>query len=128
VENGFSKQIASNLTPEIAFPVAAASLATMVSRGGGPPYRSFGRVALYRWGDALALLSQIGECSTVKIDLREGRGPSAAHHIVEGLHVEKDASIDRTWIVASSMMGLAYVLYDDDGGKMKNIILLSIDN
>jgi hypothetical protein len=47
------KQVAEALTAA-GFPVAAASLATMVCRGGGPPYRSFGRVALYRWGDALA--------------------------------------------------------------------------
>jgi hypothetical protein len=36
------------------FPVRSATLATMASRGGGPPYRLFGRVPLYRWGDALA--------------------------------------------------------------------------
>ena len=32
---------------------APATLATMASRGGGPPYRLFGRRVLYRWGDAL---------------------------------------------------------------------------
>jgi hypothetical protein len=38
----------------VGFPTRAATLATMATRGGGPPYRSFGRVPLYRWGDALA--------------------------------------------------------------------------
>ena len=36
------------------FPIAAKTLATMATRGGGPPYRTFGRAVLYRWGDALA--------------------------------------------------------------------------
>ena len=35
------------------FPVSAATLATKATRGGGPPYRLFGRRPLYRWGDAL---------------------------------------------------------------------------
>ena len=35
------------------FPVAAKTLATKATRGGGPPYRSFSARALYRWGDAL---------------------------------------------------------------------------
>ncbi len=36
------------------YPVADKSLATMATRGGGPPYQLFGRRPLYRWGDALA--------------------------------------------------------------------------
>jgi hypothetical protein len=36
------------------FPVRPATLATMASRGGGPPYRVFGRIPLYRLADALA--------------------------------------------------------------------------
>jgi len=35
-------------------PIAANTLRTKATRGGGPPYRKFGRVALYQWGDALA--------------------------------------------------------------------------
>lgn len=46
------KQLADALT-ERGLPVASASLATMASRGGGPPYQTFGRVAVYRWGPAL---------------------------------------------------------------------------
>jgi hypothetical protein len=38
---------------EAGFPTAEATLATKASRGGGPPFRSFGRIPLYRWGDAL---------------------------------------------------------------------------
>jgi hypothetical protein len=36
------------------FPTALATLNTKASRGGGPPFRHFGRVPLYRWADALA--------------------------------------------------------------------------
>lgn len=36
------------------FRVAETTLATKAVRGGGPPYRVFGKYALYRWSDALA--------------------------------------------------------------------------
>jgi hypothetical protein len=35
------------------YPTAPATLATLVSRGGGPLYRRYGRVPLYRLGDLL---------------------------------------------------------------------------
>ena len=46
------EQLATALT-EAGFPVRTATLATKATRGGGPPYRNFGRIPLYRWGDAL---------------------------------------------------------------------------
>ena len=36
------------------YPVKSKTLATKGSRGGGLPFRLFGRVPLYRWGDSLA--------------------------------------------------------------------------
>ena len=45
--------LAAALT-EAGYPTATATLATMASRGGGPPYRLYGRIPLYRWGDVLA--------------------------------------------------------------------------
>ncbi len=39
---------------EIGYACKPATLATKATRGGGPPFRIFGRVPLYRWGDALA--------------------------------------------------------------------------
>ena len=36
------------------FPISKATLATKASRGDSPPFRCFGRIPLYRWGDALA--------------------------------------------------------------------------
>ncbi len=47
------RQTAAALS-EAGYPVAETTLATKAARGGGPPYRSFGRIPLYRWGDALA--------------------------------------------------------------------------
>ena len=44
---------ASALT-EAGYPVAATTLATMATRGDGPPYQKFGARVLYTWGDALA--------------------------------------------------------------------------
>jgi hypothetical protein len=46
-------QVAAALT-EAGFPISKATLATKASRGNSPPYRCFGRIPLYRWGDALA--------------------------------------------------------------------------
>jgi len=45
--------VAAALT-EAGFPITAATLATQATRGGGPPYRLFGRRPLYEWGSALA--------------------------------------------------------------------------
>jgi hypothetical protein len=36
------------------FPTSAATLATMATRGGGPPYQKYGPRVIYRWGAALA--------------------------------------------------------------------------
>ena len=38
----------------LGYPCSDKTLATKATRGGGPPYRLFGRVPLYRWGDAIA--------------------------------------------------------------------------
>jgi hypothetical protein len=38
---------------ESGFPVADSSLATKATRGGGPPFKKFGPIPLYRWGDSL---------------------------------------------------------------------------
>jgi hypothetical protein len=45
--------VAAALTA-LGLPVKSKTLATMATRGGGPPYQLFGRWPLYRWGDALA--------------------------------------------------------------------------
>jgi hypothetical protein len=38
---------------EIGYPIKAKTLATMATRGGGPPFRKWPKLAVYKWGDAL---------------------------------------------------------------------------
>jgi len=47
------KQTAEALTAK-GYPTSEKTLATKATRGGGPPYRLFGRIPLYKWGEALA--------------------------------------------------------------------------
>ena len=70
------KTLAEALT-EAGFPTAEATLATKASRGGGPPFQSFGRIPLYKWGDALAWA--------------EGR-LSAPHHSTSEIHAQSQES------------------------------------
>lgn len=46
------QQLADALTTA-GFPVSSSTLKTKASRGDSPPYKRFGRVALYQWGEAL---------------------------------------------------------------------------
>jgi hypothetical protein len=52
------------------FPIKTATLATMATRGGGPPYRLFGRIPIYRWGDSLAWAHE--RLSTPRTSTSEG--------------------------------------------------------
>jgi hypothetical protein len=45
-------QVAAALSA-VGFPVRPKTLATKATRGGGPPFRRFGRRPLYLWSDAL---------------------------------------------------------------------------
>lgn len=47
------RQALAQALTEAGFPTAPATLATKATRGGGPPFRLYGRIPLYRWGDAL---------------------------------------------------------------------------
>jgi hypothetical protein len=66
-------QVATALT-EAGYPVKAKTLATKVTRGGGPPFRHFGARVLYRWSDALGWAeAQLSEprCSTSETDAQQ---------------------------------------------------------
>jgi len=57
---------------ESGYPTSPATLATKRSRGGGPPYRRWGRIPVYTWGDALKWAQiRLGEprCSTSEEDV-----------------------------------------------------------
>lgn len=43
----------AKLLSEAGFPTSRHTLASLASRGGGPPYRKYGRIVVYRWSDAL---------------------------------------------------------------------------
>jgi hypothetical protein len=45
---------AARALTEAGYPVRAASLSTWATRGGGPPFRRFGRKPLYKWSDLLS--------------------------------------------------------------------------
>ncbi len=43
----------SNALAELGFPISPATLATMATRGGGPPYRRWGSRVQYVWAEVL---------------------------------------------------------------------------
>ena len=45
---------AATVLTEAGYPIASTTLATKASRGGGPPYKLYGRKPLYRVSDLLA--------------------------------------------------------------------------
>ncbi len=47
------RRAAAEALTEAGYPVSEKTLTTKACRGGGPPYRVFGRATLYRWGDLL---------------------------------------------------------------------------
>lgn len=52
-ETRLRRRDAANALTEAGYPTAESSLATMATRGGGPPYQTFGRTVIYKWGDLL---------------------------------------------------------------------------
>lgn len=49
-----TRQVMAQALTAAGFPMSAATLATMATRGGGPPYRVWGgKKPLYLWGEAL---------------------------------------------------------------------------
>jgi hypothetical protein len=68
--------LAAALT-ELGYPLAPATLATMATRGGGPPFQLFGRIPLYRWGAALAWAQdRLTEPRSSSLTTDEGKGRS----------------------------------------------------
>lgn len=60
---------------EAGYPTSANSLATWASRGGGPPFRKFGKYRLYRWGDSLEWArSRLGPVVASTSELDGNRG------------------------------------------------------
>jgi hypothetical protein len=53
LEDLLTRELTAKNLNQVGFPISPKTLATMVSRGGGPPYRLFGSRPLYRWRDVL---------------------------------------------------------------------------
>ena len=49
-----SREHAARVLTEAGYVTSPATLATKATRGNGPPYRIFGKRAIYRWGDLMA--------------------------------------------------------------------------
>jgi hypothetical protein len=61
-EARFPRKKLAELLTACGAPVSAATLATKASRGRGPKYQVFGRVAIYTWGPSVAwALAEMGE-------------------------------------------------------------------
>jgi len=54
-----TRDAAAKALMEAGFPVRKATLATLASRGGGPPFRKLGTRPICRWGD----FGRRGECA-----------------------------------------------------------------
>ena len=48
------RKAAADALTEAGYPVKASTLATLASRGGGPKFRRFGRVPIYRLSDLIS--------------------------------------------------------------------------
>ncbi len=67
---------AAQALTEAGYRTAPGTLATKAVRGGGPPFRKYGRVPLYTWGELLAWAeAQLSEpmCSTSEAGVMVGR-------------------------------------------------------
>jgi hypothetical protein len=71
-----TRQEGAKALTEAGYPTSPATLATKVSRGGGPRYHLYSGRAIYRWSDLLAWAqARISDsrCSSSEIDLCETR-------------------------------------------------------
>jgi hypothetical protein len=75
-ETGLRRAALADALTAHGFPVSRTTLSTKATRGGGPPYRLFGRVPLYRWEDALAWAE--GRLSAPRRSTSEGDAGRAA--------------------------------------------------
>ena len=76
---------------KMGYPVAAKTLATKASRGGGPPYVLFGRRVLYRWGEALSWAE--GRLTAPRCSSSEGDAADANDHKLASGRVHNVAAI-----------------------------------
>ncbi len=54
LETKLRRDATAEALTEAGYPTSPATLATKATRGGGPPFRLFGRIPIYVWGESLA--------------------------------------------------------------------------
>ena len=54
IDTPLTRKELSRRLKEAGYPIEPTTLATKASRGGGPPFRRWGRTPLYQWGSSLA--------------------------------------------------------------------------
>jgi hypothetical protein len=67
----------------VGYRISGPSLANLASRGSGPPFKKFGKTALYRWGDAL---------SWAEARTSPARVSTAEHRVALGTAIKPKAS------------------------------------
>jgi hypothetical protein len=79
-ESWYRRKAAAEALRELGFPVSPNTLSTMATRGGGPPYRLFGKFPIYRGDDlrAWALARSSAPASSTSEHRARLASPSAA--------------------------------------------------
>jgi hypothetical protein len=75
----FTRPQLSDTLEECGIPLSADTLATKATRGGGPPFRIFGKSAVYQWADVVEWVREtMGEpaCTTAEHRARQGTPPA----------------------------------------------------
>ena len=97
---------AKSLT-EAGYPITASTLATMATRGGGPPYEKWGPFPIYTWGATInwakgrlsapqrstSETDRAPGCLTVKRPRRDGAPGSLGKRIDTADHIDPAASL-----------------------------------
>jgi hypothetical protein len=73
-----NREQCAKLLSDAGYPTSRHTLASLASRGGGPLYRKYGRVVVYRWSDAL--------------DWAEARLGPFRSTASQGAHLDREAS------------------------------------
>ena len=82
------KHIAQALT-DCGFPTSEKTLATKASRGGGPPYQRYGRIAIYTWSKTIDwILAELGKPA-------RNASEHKSHRAAQGGKASHEEALDR---------------------------------
>lgn len=79
----FTRRQAAKMLTHCGIPLSEKTLSTKASRGGGPPYRRFGKIAIYTWRELVAwALAEMGEPARNASEHRTKAAASEAREVV----------------------------------------------